>query len=104
MIDWWMVTTNSLWILGLSILLAAFSYLDWLAGETGRPRLALSKGPSFHLAWMTGLFLTCAGWGLAQATRWWEKAVWLLLALWFGWAMLRSLVAAYKRSKAGLNP
>jgi hypothetical protein len=39
MIDWYLVATSGLWILGASILLAAFSYHQWLAGERGR-RLA----------------------------------------------------------------
>lgn len=103
MIDWWMVATNGLWILGLSVLLAAFSYLDWLAGETGRRRRDLSRAPSFHLAWMAGLFLTCTGWGLGQSVRWWEQAVWFVLSLWFGWEVLRSLVAAYRRSNTKLD-
>jgi hypothetical protein len=36
MIDWRFVFVSALWILGLSIVLAAFSYHDWLRRETGR--------------------------------------------------------------------
>ena len=43
MIDWWMVGTNSLWIVGLSILFAALSYHDWLAKETGQRRRELFR-------------------------------------------------------------
>jgi len=36
MSDWWFVAVSALWILGLSIVLAAFSYHDWLRRGTGR--------------------------------------------------------------------
>jgi hypothetical protein len=38
MIDWVDLGFNALWILGLAILLAAFSYQRWLAYEYGRGR------------------------------------------------------------------
>ena len=99
MIDWWMVAANGLWILGLSVLLAAFSYHDWLAGRTGRRRRDLFKECSFRFPWTTGMLLVCAGWGLGQAARWWEKSLWFVLAGWFGWEMCRLVAAAYRRSK-----
>lgn len=103
MIDWRMVASNGLWILGLSVLLAAFSYHDWLAGTSGRRRRDLFKEPSFLLPCTSGLFLTCVGWGLGQAVRRWEKAVWFVLAATFGWETVRLLADAYKRSKAGTH-
>ena len=99
MIDWGMVASNSLWILGLSVLLAAFSYHDWLAGKTGQRRRDLFTKRSFLLPCTLGLFLTCAGWGIGQAVRWWEKAIWFVLAATFGWGMLRLLAEAYRQSK-----
>ena len=101
MIDWWRVFTNSLWILGLSTLLAAFSYNDWLATETGQRRRDLFKEPAWRLPCSLGLFLTCAGWMLSQADRWWEKVLWFGLAAWFGWEMLLVMMALYQRSGAG---
>jgi len=40
MIDWYMVAANGLWIAGLSVVVAAFSYHDWIARETSRPEVA----------------------------------------------------------------
>ena len=56
----------SLWILGLSILLAAFSYHDWLAKETGQRRRELFRRRSWRLPFAAGIVLTCAGWGIAD--------------------------------------
>lgn len=91
MIDRWMVAANSLWILGLSILLAAFSWHDWLAKETGRRRRDLFKERSWRLPFNGGMFLTCPGWGLAQADRWWAKTLWVGLAGSFGWGWIKTL-------------
>lgn len=84
-IDWPKVATNALWILGLSIVLAAFSYHDWLAAETGRTWRELFKRRSWRLPATGGFALTCAGWALAQAAYWWTKAGWAALAVWFAW-------------------
>lgn len=88
MIDWWMVATNSLWILGLSIILTAFGYHHWLAKETGRRLREMFRLHSWHLPFAVGMFLTCLGWGLAQASAWWETLLWGLLAATFGWDVL----------------
>ncbi|OFV92783.1 MAG: hypothetical protein A3H95_14535 [Acidobacteria bacterium RIFCSPLOWO2_02_FULL_64_15] len=99
MIDWRMVAANGLWILGLSILLSVFSYHDWLARETRRRRRDLFKEYSFRFPWTSGMFLVCVGWGLGQAVRWWEKALWFVLAAWFGWEMLGQLMRAIRGPK-----
>lgn len=82
-IDWWMVATNSLWILGLSIVLSAFSYHDWLARSTGRRFKQMIGLPSWRQSFSTGMFLTCLGWGLAQANHFWEKLLWIIVAVSF---------------------
>jgi len=74
-IDVWYVVSNSIWIAGLVVLLAALSWERWIAGENRtrrQPRLALNLG----------LILFCAG--LAATGRgWWERALWgLLSAVW----------------------
>lgn len=101
MIDWWMVLANSLWILGLSTLLAAFGYHDWLAKETGRRRRNLFKEKSWQVPWTLGMFLTSAGWMLSQGHPWWEQAPWLGLTAWFGWKMASVLIPFRKGKGAG---
>ena len=93
LIDWWNVFFNSLWILGLAIVLAAFSYHDWLARETGRRWREVFKEPSWKLWFAVGMFLTCAGFGLGVAARWWERGLWALFAGSFGWQTVQAILA-----------
>ena len=85
MIDWYLVFTSSLWIFGLSIVLAAFSYHHWLAGETrGRLREQFRE-PSWIMSFSAGMVLVGAGFGLSEGARWWERVVWLIIAGAFLW-------------------
>lgn len=83
MIDWAYVATNSLWILGLSIILAAFSYHDWLVHETRRRRRDLFRTASWRLPVSTGMMLFCLGLGLGRDVEWWERTLWGSLVVWF---------------------
>ena len=85
MIDWYLVLTSALWILGLAIVLAAFSYHDWLARETGRRRRELFRERSWVIPFSAGMLLTCLGFGLSEGMRWWERVLWLALAASFAW-------------------
>ncbi len=79
MIDIWGVIANSLWILGLAVLLAVLSWARWIAHtEQSRLRIVL-KQPSIQIALDVGLSLFCMG--LAATGRtWWERVLWGLLA------------------------
>jgi hypothetical protein len=68
MIDWWLVTSNAVWIVGAAILAWTWSYDRWL-GHTDK----------FGL-WL-GFFLVCVGQALTGG-RWWEVTGWILLAIW----------------------
>jgi len=60
-IDIWGVVANSLWILGLAVLLAVFSWARWIAHtKQSRLRTAL-KRPSIQTALDVGLFIFCTG-------------------------------------------
>lgn len=97
MIGWYMLAANGLWIAGLSVVVAAFSYHDWIARETSRRRRDLFRQRSWQLPWTSGMCLTCVGWGLSQASRRWETWLWLVLGGWFAWDLIR-LLAAHDRS------
>ena len=75
MIDWFSVAANSLWIVGLAVLLATFSYSDWKKSvEKSSLRAVLGEfTPSLCINF--GLFLFCSGL-LATSTTWWERAGW----------------------------
>ena len=101
MIDWYMVAANGLWIAGLSVVVAAFSYHDWIARETRRRRRDLFKERSWQLPWASGMCLTSVGWGLSQASRRWETFLWLVLGGWFAWDLIRLLAV---RDRSGSSP
>ncbi|HDN79462.1 MAG TPA: hypothetical protein ENG33_03215 [Chloroflexi bacterium] len=82
MIDWWGVFRNSLWILGLSIILATLSYADWWAKEQKQRFRDVIGLARFQGAISTGLAFFCAGLSLCS-DRWWERGLWALFTLWF---------------------
>ena len=86
MIDWWVVFSNGLWIIGLSIVLAAFSYHDWLATAARRPRREAFATRAWRLSWTGGMTLVSVGWLLSQTTHVWQQVVLGVLAVWFAWA------------------
>jgi len=85
MIDWQSVIFNSFWILGLAIMLAAFSYHYWLAGQERRQlRLQLSQRGFLQPIWF-GLFLIGIGL-IGTSQKSWEMVIWsavTLIALFF---------------------
>jgi sulfite exporter TauE/SafE len=93
MIDWYLVFTSALWILGLSIVLAAFSYHQWQAGVAGRRLREQLQRRSWTIAWTGGALLVCLGFALSEGSRWWERIAWLLLAASFTWQGSRAISA-----------
>ena len=80
MIDVWGVVANGLWIAGLALLLAALSWAHWVAStERSHLRTVLARSGS-QLALGAGLALFCAGLA-ATASAWWERALWIALAV-----------------------
>jgi hypothetical protein len=82
MTDWWGVFHNSLWVLGLAVILAALGLAEYQAGRDGirlRQRLLTS---GFQLSFDVGLALFCLGL-LLSSTAWWQQALWGLLAALF---------------------
>lgn len=102
LIDWAGVARNALWILGLSIALAALSDAGWWAttraGRAARGaswRQAFGR-PGFRVAVAAGmtLFAASLAW---SATRWWERSLWVLLGVLFTWQAFLS----WRMSKGG---
>lgn len=92
MINWFDVFSSSLWIVGLALMLAVFSYLDY-PGADGARRSRVSLGEAARTRWAgAGALLFLAGMGLTAGPLW-ERAVWALLslvALHNLWTILRS--------------
>ncbi len=106
MIDWYFVATHALWILGLAIVLAAFSYHDWERHEAGRSLREQLARPSFQLALNAGLLLVALSFVLMEGSRWWERVVWAGLggmfvrSSWAAWGAVRATTAARPPSAA----
>ena len=83
MIDWWGLLRNSLWVMGLAVVLGAVSMANY---EAQRARLRLGnklRETGFQLWFSIGIVLICTGLALG-GRAWWEYAIWLLLAVAFG--------------------
>lgn len=80
MIDVWSIARNSLWILGLALLLATFSYADWKAQQQGCKRSHVTDEPAFCFSINIGLALFGLGL-LATSDSWWEMAAWAVVLL-----------------------
>ena len=100
MIDWYFVLMHGLWILGLSVVLAACSFHVWLRRELNRTFLQEIRAPSFRLASSAGLLLVALGLVLLGGSRWWERPLWFLLGClsgWSAWTAGRAMNAARGR-------
>ncbi len=72
MAEVWLVVKNGLWILGLSILLAVWSYARYTAYEARVKTRDKLNEPKYALAVDLGLLLFVAGMA-ATETRWWAR-------------------------------
>jgi hypothetical protein len=84
----WSVLFHSLWLSGLSILLAIFSLAHWSARLTDETTRQVLSKPIYRLSIAAGLSLTGLGAMLVVST-WWLKVGWaclVALALWEGLA------------------
>lgn len=80
MIDWHSILFNSFWIFGLALMLAAFSYNHWLAGQENRHlRMQLSEG-SFRKPFLLALVLVGIGL-VGTSEHMWEMVIWGLFTL-----------------------
>lgn len=79
-IDWFSVFINSLWILGLAILLASFSYQYWLATEAKRPLRAQLNTATFQKTFWLGFSFIGAGL-IGTSQTWWETGIWTFFTL-----------------------
>jgi hypothetical protein len=85
--DWPGLISGALWILGLSIALAAWSYSSWWAASRGRPVREALGMRLFVVPFFAGLALFCAGlaWG---ADRLWGRALWIAAGLGCLWTVV----------------
>ena len=80
MIDVWGVLHSALWILGLAIGLATWSYARWWAIRHEVRLRETVNMPKFVVPFCAGLALFSLGLALS-GRRWWESAAWACLVL-----------------------
>lgn len=79
MIDWVLVASNGLWILGFAVVLASLSYR---VSEGRSAPTALTSG-WWRVALRFGMSAVCWGWALSQSAPPWEVALWSCAAVVF---------------------
>lgn len=79
MVEWWPVAASFLWILGLALLLATFSYRSCVASQRDIARKG-SADDHATLLFRLGLLLFAVGLG-ATAENWIERLLWGVIAL-----------------------
>ena len=82
MIDWWGVFSNFLWVLGLSVLLAAWSMAYYEAQRSEKKTLQFLGQGGYSWAVTVGLVLFCAGLALTE-DRLWAQILWGILGIAF---------------------
>jgi len=91
LIDWRLVGFSALWLSGLSVILAAFSFGDYTASQRRLRTRQVLGWPGYQAAFNAGLVLFCLGLaGTAPAL--WQQLLWAVLAVAFGyqtWAAWR---------------
>ena len=88
-IDWLGLIWSAVWILGLSIALAAWSYASWWAGSHRVPVRRVVGLPIFTIPFFAGLALFSAG--LAGGMdRLWLRALWIVAGLGCLWEVMRA--------------
>jgi hypothetical protein len=84
LIDWQLVGFSTLWITGLSIVLAALSFADYVAAAQRLRTRAVLGWPGYQAAINAGLMLFCLGL-IGSARAWWEQLLWAALTIAFGY-------------------
>ena len=94
MIDVASLAANALWVLGLSLVLAGLSWAHWAAQKEDAPLRQVLQRAGLRVAIDLGLLLFCAGLA-ATSRRWWERALWALLAV--AWTVQAALALRGRR-------
>jgi hypothetical protein len=80
MIDVWGVFSNSLWVLGLAVLLAVWSYASYEAGRRKQKVRHIIHELGYALALNAGMVLFLAGMATTE-DRWWARGLWIVIGL-----------------------
>ena len=82
LIDWRMLAFSSLWIFGLALILTVLGFAYYHAQRRKRGLSAELRRYNHQVVINGALVLFCLGM-LGSTSPWWERVLWLLLALAF---------------------
>jgi hypothetical protein len=82
MIDFAALAANALWVLGLAVLLAVWSYARYEAHRQDVKTREMLKRLRYSLWVNAGLLLFVAGMALTEH-RWWARGLWILVGVGF---------------------
>ncbi len=82
MIDWINLFTNSLWIIGLSVALAALSYASWQSKVNRQSLRSSFEQPLINRMLLFAGSLVSLGL-FSTSKRLWESGIWLLFTIIF---------------------
>lgn len=82
LIDWVSVGFSALWILGLGLVTAAFSFAYYLASQQKQRFRQALEMPACRIIIGLGLVFFCLGWA-GGVSPVWERLLWAVLALIF---------------------
>lgn len=99
--DWYSVAVHALWIFGVALALAAFSYHNWLRLETGRSLREQLHDPAYRQWTSAGLALVAVSATLLRSSRWWERVLWAGLGIVFARRAFRIGPSRSPAAKAG---
>ena len=80
MIDYGKVLSTTIWILGLSVVLATISFARY---ESVKEKINIKKyinKRNYNVSLVIGFILFCVGIALSDP-RWWAKVLWIILAI-----------------------
>lgn len=83
MINWVSLAFNTLWILGLSGLLATLSVVSFVSQTRGKRFRQVFNQPGYEISLNASLILLCLGLAGGARTSW-ERTIWLVLAGFWG--------------------
>jgi hypothetical protein len=85
-IDWFSVGANALWIIGAAIIVATFSFANWLAHVRDQRTRHLLGTAAFQIPFAIGLLLISLGL-LLVSRGWLEHVLWAFLSILFLWQL-----------------
>ena len=86
MIDWFSVGANALWISGAAVIVATFSYANWMAHVRDQRARLLLVTAAVQISFTIGLLLISVGLFFASH-GWLEQVLWALLSILFLWQL-----------------